>query len=141
MRLKNTKYQTLLNDRRWQVRADKIRRRDNYKCQNPHCLSGNNEPVDVHHKFYVWDRKPWLYSDEVLTTICRSCHSALHDKEQMQVYQDDYQLIKERDLTRLTNLFLRYFKDADFRNRVDCLTKKFDINNGIERSTVHPPLR
>lgn len=131
MRLKKTKYQSLLNDNRWHKRRDRIKQRDNYKCQNPYCLSSENEPVDVHHKFYVWDRKPWLYSDAVLTTLCRMCHSAFHDKEKVQMLKDDYTLIKERDLTRLTNLFIKYIKDADFRSRVDCLTKKYEPINGI----------
>lgn len=119
MRLKKTKYQSLLNDKRWQKRADNIRRRDNYKCQNPYCLSSPNEPVDVHHKFYVWDRRPWIYPDEALTTLCRNCHSALHDTEKMKVFQDDHAIIREAKLDRLTDLFIRYIKDSEFRKRVD----------------------
>lgn len=36
--------------------------------------------LNVHHKYYIQDRKPWEYPDEALITLCESCHQKMHEK-------------------------------------------------------------
>jgi 5-methylcytosine-specific restriction endonuclease McrA len=67
----NKSYSELLKDPRWQKRRLEIMQRDDFECK--HC--GNNiNTLNVHHKYYIHNRAPWEYSDDVLITLCESCH-------------------------------------------------------------------
>ena len=36
--------------------------------------------LNIHHNFYVHGLMPWEYKDEVLVTLCESCHQKRHEK-------------------------------------------------------------
>ena len=54
------------------------------------CISYDNKMIyldhhfkqglNIHHNFYVHGLKPWEYKDEVLVTLCESCHQKRHEK-------------------------------------------------------------
>jgi 5-methylcytosine-specific restriction endonuclease McrA len=67
-------YHKELKDKRWLKKRDKILKLDNYKCR--HCGSSNN--LTVHHKTYINNRKAWQYPNELLITLCKSCHHTEH---------------------------------------------------------------
>jgi hypothetical protein len=58
-------------DPRWQKKRLKIMERDEFACQS--CLN-TERTLNVHHKYYIPDRKPWDYPDRLLVTLCQECH-------------------------------------------------------------------
>ncbi len=45
--------------------------------------------LQVHHKYYILNRLPWNYDDNVLITLCNWCHTNLHENEVIQVYENE----------------------------------------------------
>lgn len=64
-------YSEQLKDPRWQRKRLEIMQRDNFTCQ----LCGDKlTTLNVHHKKYNNDCKPWEYDNDTLVTICEHCH-------------------------------------------------------------------
>jgi len=69
-------YQEKLKDPRWQKKRLKILERDRFACQ--YC--GDNEStLHVHHLVYNKGGEPWDIEDNMLLTVCESCHGLEHD--------------------------------------------------------------
>jgi 5-methylcytosine-specific restriction endonuclease McrA len=69
--MKTKPYIELLRDPRWQKKRLEIMQRDNFTCQ----LCGDTEsPLNVHHKYYMYDKTPWEYPSNLLITLCEHCH-------------------------------------------------------------------
>src|SRR5688572_16652418 len=65
-------YAEKLQDPRWQKKRMGVLERDNFACK----LCGNTKiRLDVHHHLYETAKDPWEYSDDVLDTYCKNCHS------------------------------------------------------------------
>jgi len=74
-------YSEKLRDPRWQKKRLNILNRDDWTCQN----CGDKEAtLHVHHMVYERDNEPWEYDDNILVTLCESCHE--NEKEQMQEF-------------------------------------------------------
>ena len=43
--------------------------------------------LEVHHKYYVWNKLPWEYQIDALITLCDECHEKEHIKQPV-VYAD-----------------------------------------------------
>lgn len=67
-------YDYYLTCNEWNVRANEIKKRDNYTCQD----CGSFSKLEVHHLKYKGDLLPWLYEDEELITLCKKCHKSWH---------------------------------------------------------------
>lgn len=67
-------YQKILNRKEWQDRSHYIKTRDNLKCQAFNC-STPNSILEVHHIDYFANKNPWDYPDDMLITLCHTCHS------------------------------------------------------------------
>jgi hypothetical protein len=63
-------YQEKLKDPRWQKKRLKILDRDDWACQS---CGDSESTLHVHHKIYK-KCDPWDYPDEVLITLCETCH-------------------------------------------------------------------
>lgn len=63
-------YADKLRDPRWQRRRLEILSRDHWRCRA--CGDGETT-LHVHHKAYLAD-DPWDDPDDVLLTLCESCH-------------------------------------------------------------------
>jgi hypothetical protein len=74
-----TSYSSKLKDPRWQKKRLKILERDNFTCQD--CRSADSE-LHVHHLVYMARRDPWDYGDDLLRTLCESCHARRQEVEQ-----------------------------------------------------------
>jgi len=67
-------------DPKWQAKKVLILIRDNYKCRN--CNSIDN--LQVHHRqYHFFDilqtyKDPWDYSNNLLITLCKTCHDRGH---------------------------------------------------------------
>lgn len=74
-------YSNSLTDVRWKIKANKIKKRDNFKCVA--CKNENN--LNVHHRAYLFIKKyqsfiePWNYPDSILITLCKKCHDKGHN--------------------------------------------------------------
>jgi hypothetical protein len=64
-------YSSLLRDPRWQRKRLAILNRDSWQCQK---CGDKESTLHVHHLSYVSGRKPWEYEDDMLLTLCESCH-------------------------------------------------------------------
>ncbi len=70
---KLTLYQQKLLDPRWQRVRLLILERDKWTCT--YC-EDNKSTLHVHHDYYIHDKDPWDYPDDVLRTLCEDCHTS-----------------------------------------------------------------
>ena len=69
-------YRQLLLDPKWKIKASFIRKRDNHKC----CRCGaKSNRLQVHHKKYINGLMPWEYENELLESLCSTCHKKEHN--------------------------------------------------------------
>ena len=69
-------YRKLLLDPKWKLKASFIRKRDNHTC----CRCGKkSHRLQVHHKKYIDGLMPWEYDNELLESLCSSCHKKEHN--------------------------------------------------------------
>lgn len=87
-------YSEKLKDPRWQKKRLEILNRDEFSCQK--CCD-DQSTLHVHHRRYSNEYKePWDYPNELLVTLCESCHAeetdAMKDtlKYLCQVFQDRF---------------------------------------------------
>ena len=85
----NTTYSERLSDPRWQKRRLEIFQRDNWKCQG--CNNCTTQ-LEVHHVDYYANKKPWEYPDDMLITVCHTCHVIelarfQHEKQLLRSFQ------------------------------------------------------
>lgn len=70
-------YKEQMNDPRWVERSREIMKRDNFTCQ----LCGKSHTkLNVHHIRYIKGKDYWDYPDELLMTVCETCHQKIHGK-------------------------------------------------------------
>lgn len=68
---KKKTYVELLKDPRWQKMRLEIMQRANFICQ--YCGATDKE-LQIHHRVYHKDAKPWEYENDELITLCKGCH-------------------------------------------------------------------
>lgn len=73
-------YSKLLRDPRWQRKRLEIFNRDEWTCKE--CGNDTRE-LQVHHKEYINGLMPWEYEDELLVTLCVSCHKKKNKSNQL----------------------------------------------------------
>lgn len=73
--MKEKSYLEHLKDPRWQKKRLEIMQRDQFRCRE--CGDGTSE-LNVHHKIYIENKKPWEYPDLLLVTLCNPCHKKIH---------------------------------------------------------------
>lgn len=79
---KHGSYGALLFDKRWKDKRESILLRDNNRC----VICSNDRELEVHHRQYYYikaEKKfnlPWEYPDNILITLCNSCHQRGHSK-------------------------------------------------------------
>lgn len=75
-------YGALLFDSRWKDKRNIILARDNEQC----VICGLSDELQVHHRQYHYVttlkkfQPPWQYPDNMLITLCNSCHQRGHSK-------------------------------------------------------------
>lgn len=75
-------YGELLFDDRWRTKRAQILVRDNNQC----VICNSTEELQVHHRQYHFVKvqnqfkPPWDYTDNLLITLCKSCHNRGHSK-------------------------------------------------------------
>ena len=75
-------YGHLLFDPRWKAKRNEIMARDNGCC----VICKSSDELQVHHRQYQFVKSangfkvPWDYPNELLITLCTSCHQRGHSK-------------------------------------------------------------
>jgi hypothetical protein len=69
-------YWEKLKDPRWQRKRLEIMQRDDFTCTR--CNTAT-ETLNVHHVRYIKGREPWEYENDLLKTLCESCHKETHE--------------------------------------------------------------
>jgi len=72
-------YSEELKDPRWQKKRLEIMTRDNWTCQ---ICGDKRDSLQVHHKEYISNKKPWEYSNLFLITLCETCHSIIENSKE-----------------------------------------------------------
>jgi len=79
---KHGSYGALLFDKRWKEKRDLILSRDLNRC----VICRSEEELEVHHRQYLFVKSlkkfnpPWEYANNILITLCKSCHQRGHSK-------------------------------------------------------------
>jgi hypothetical protein len=74
--MEKQKYSEKLKDPRWQKKRLEIFERDKWMCQK--CLN-KDLTLHVHHLWYLNNKEPWEYDNDLLLTLCTSCHDVEHE--------------------------------------------------------------
>lgn len=69
---RQTRYQALLRDPRWQRRRLEIFQRDSWRCRQ---CGATDQELHVHHRWYLHGGKPWDVPGQALVTLCVGCHA------------------------------------------------------------------
>lgn len=67
-------YQQQLQTPQWTAKRLQIFKRDKYKCR----ICDSKEHIQVHHLLYINGKMCWQYSNSLLLTVCRECHTSIH---------------------------------------------------------------
>lgn len=73
-------YSQKLQDPRWKAKAEKVKKRAGYKCQD----CGSNHRLEVHHCYYTpmsAGHEPWEYPLSALRCLCHGCHELRANEE------------------------------------------------------------
>lgn len=71
-------YADQLQDQRWKDKRQEILQRDDYECRMCSCSGSEDNPLEVHHRFYYCNSYAWQYNNNALITLCARCHTLVH---------------------------------------------------------------
>lgn len=77
-------YKSQLLTQEWKSKRLKILQRDKFTCQK----CGSKDKLQVHHKRYIKGRLAWDYPNNLLTTLCGTCHNFIHDNFKIKSVKD-----------------------------------------------------
>ncbi len=72
------KYLAQYRSRDWKIVREQVFKIDRYICQKCFRSRSDGITLQVHHKQYFKNKKPWDYPLNLLETICKGCHAAEH---------------------------------------------------------------
>lgn len=64
-------YFAKLRDPRWQKRKTQILELAGWKCED---CGDKEETLNVHHCHYLQGKEPWEHPDNLLMSLCETCH-------------------------------------------------------------------
>jgi hypothetical protein len=138
-------YKEKLKHPLWQKKRLEILERDNFTCK---LCQNKEETLHIHHHMYEWGKDPWDYNNDVLDTMCSTCHAVVEyikmlNKEivvagifrkQTQEGQIVYAILAEKQ-----EIFLCAFRFHDAKNielLVDVPNKVIAIMSNLLNSTT-----
>jgi len=113
-----SKYSEKLRDPRWQKKRLKVLERDYWTCQE---CGDKTTTLHVHHRKYIKGRNPWEYDDDVLITLCETCHEKIRSKkEEIPTPRLDRTIASiEKKITVLVGLKILYSKVIQIKKAGD----------------------
>lgn len=76
-------YSERLVNPKWQKKRLEIFNRDNWKCCD--CGTGTTQ-LEIHHTDYFEGMQPWEYPNDMLKTLCHSCHQEERNRPKHEAY-------------------------------------------------------
>lgn len=122
-------YSELLKSPEWQKKRLEVLTRDNFTCQS--CFD-NETQLHVHHKSYVYGRKPWEYHLNEYLTLCSGCHEYVTEiKKEVKLMIDNF--FNETDcLSELSNIMCELvFLNPGQLNNIHELITKYKVKNKL----------
>jgi hypothetical protein len=109
-------YKTKLTDPKWQKKRLELFNLRGFKCE----ICGNEEKeLHIHHRFYLKNRKPWEYDNDVFQVLCVDCHEKHHEESNVKIkevipkkYEELISSIEKLELFDIYNLIF-ILKDDD----------------------------
>jgi hypothetical protein len=111
-------YSDKLQNPLWQRKRLEVLQRDNFCCNT---CGNTKRTLHVHHKTYIYGKKPWEYELDNFDTLCNICHELIERlrKEYNVLKKSDVLFIKKRVSSKGTLLYYLYCKQHDEQeNRV-----------------------
>lgn len=105
-------YAEKLRDPRWQRKRLEILNRDSFSCVK---CGDKKEQLQVHHKKYIRNIEPWEYDNDILESLCSTCHfiETFYDKPTFLVIKTNW------NTTKYTRIVLAYTcSGVDIKTRV-----------------------
>lgn len=122
-------YAKLLQDPRWNEKRIHILKRDNFTCQE---CGAKDVPLDVHHHFYYPETMPWDYDDEVLISLCRTCHE---NEEWLKSFdQSSFQYLLTIGFTRAS--FNYMIREISLKINLEGIDQRLEIRRIIEKIKI-----
>ena len=118
-------YKEKLSDRRWQKKRNSILERDEYKCQSTSCNSGDKSLLHVHHLAYLGDLEPWEYPDDMLVTLCKTCHEKENNRLELEKNLSATLQMKGFLVSDLLAMSVKIDSDVDFAKSLLTILRKF----------------
>ena len=89
-----------------------IMKRDGFKC----CICKKSEvELIVHQLYHTPKNKPWKYDSECFVTLCKDCHTYVHNEFSKIIALIAFKAIKSGlSLTEIDNLLNPYTNDTSF---------------------------
>lgn len=112
-------YKEQLAHPKWQRKRLEIFKRDDFACQ--YCLDTQTQ-LQVHHKYYDYQKMAWEYPNHAYITICCDCHKAITE------HIDEYGNDSEFATLRLKNNGM-YDRLIIYSNGIVRIPIENDINN------------
>lgn len=87
---KISSYVEALKSPKWQRKRLEVMQRDNFTCVR---CQDTETTLNVHHKEYHRNKKPWEYEAEFLETLCETCHKKEHKKSDKRLTDEQFNQI------------------------------------------------
>jgi hypothetical protein len=111
-------YSQKLRDPRWIKKRDTIKERAGFKCED----CNNEQNLQVHHCYYLYDFEPWEYPYDALRCLCAQCHKKREVAER--ILRGNLAALKTsqlEDLTLLTNTGLYWYPEKQMFDFINCI--------------------
>ena len=87
-------YEEQLQSFYWKTKRTIILDRDGHKCKMCGTHGNSNNPIEVHHRYYIFNNLAWQYDNSVLISLCHDCHQLVHKSiSPLCYYTDGNQLL------------------------------------------------
>lgn len=104
-------YAEELRDPRWQKKRLFVLNRDHWRCTR--CFNAEIN-LQIHHLDYIPGIKPYEYPDDMLATLCETCHGKEMDRDKIQKYLYNTLKMKGFAIYDLLALSCKVDTDTDF---------------------------
>lgn len=97
--LMSDSYNAQLESQEWEKKRSEILKRDGFRCQMCGGTGSDDNPLNVHHRYYIYKKKAWEYDESTLITLCRHCHVLIHKSTSPLIYYEDNERLAPLRLT------------------------------------------
>jgi 5-methylcytosine-specific restriction endonuclease McrA len=103
-------YKSQILTKEWKAKRLVILQRDKFTCKK----CGDKDKLHVHHKKYIKGRLAWEYPNNLLITLCASCHEFIHKNFKIKSVKDKFKKPKVKKISkkqlRLKSLYPNLYK-------------------------------